>query len=105
MTRVRVGPTIRVRQGEPVVRRFMNGLPQPSTGHRHGIRPENAMDGAPAAENLPLGVAGRGDGSTFEFEACPPGDEGRTAATLRSPPRPLPYCCQGGANSWNPPSL
>ena len=41
------GPTIRVRQGERVVRRFVNGLPQPSTVHWHGIRLENAMDGAP----------------------------------------------------------
>ena len=41
------GPTIRVRQGERVVRRFVNGLPQPSTVHWHGIRIENSMDGAP----------------------------------------------------------
>ena len=41
------GPTIRVRQGERVARRFVNGLPQPSTVHWHGIRIENAMDGAP----------------------------------------------------------
>ena len=41
------GPTIRVRQGERVARRFVNGLPQPSTVHWHGIRIENPMDGAP----------------------------------------------------------
>ena len=41
------GPTIRVRQGQRVARRFVNGLPQPSTVHWHGIRLENAMDGAP----------------------------------------------------------
>ena len=41
------GPTIRVRQGEPVVRRFVNGLPQPSTVHWHGIRIDNSMDGTP----------------------------------------------------------
>ena len=41
------GPTIRVRQGERVARRFVNGLPQPSTVHWHGIRIENAMDGTP----------------------------------------------------------
>ena len=41
------GPTIRVRQGERVTRRFVNGLPEPSTVHWHGIRIENAMDGAP----------------------------------------------------------
>ena len=41
------GPTIRVRQGERVVRRFVNGLPQPSAVHWHGIRIENSMDGVP----------------------------------------------------------
>ena len=41
------GPTIRVRQGERVVRRFVNGLPQPSTVHWHGIRIDNSMDGTP----------------------------------------------------------
>ena len=41
------GPTIRVPQGERVTRRFVNELPQPSTVHWHGIRLENAMDGAP----------------------------------------------------------
>lgn len=41
------GPTIRVRHGERVVRRFVNGLPQPSTVHWHGIRIDNAMDGVP----------------------------------------------------------
>ena len=41
------GPTIRVRQGERVARRFVNGLPQPSTVHWHGVRIDNAMDGAP----------------------------------------------------------
>ena len=35
----------------------------------------------------------------------PPDKEGRTAASLRSPPLPLSYCCQGGAKSWNAPSL
>ncbi len=41
------GPTIRVRQGERVVRRFVNGLPEPSAVHWHGIRIENSMDGVP----------------------------------------------------------
>ena len=30
-----------------MVRRFVNGLSEPSTVHWHGIRIENAMDGAP----------------------------------------------------------
>ena len=41
------GPTIRLRQGERVTRRFMNELPQASTVHWHGIRIVNAMDGTP----------------------------------------------------------
>ena len=41
------GPTIRVPQGTKVSRRFLNGLPQGSTVHWHGIRLENAMDGVP----------------------------------------------------------
>ena len=41
------GPTIRVPQGERVTRRFVNALPQASTVHWHGVRLENAMDGAP----------------------------------------------------------
>jgi len=40
------GPTIRLAQGQRVTRRFVNGLPQPSTVHWHGIRIENSMDGA-----------------------------------------------------------
>ena len=41
------GPTIRVPQGERITRRFVNELPQASTVHWHGVRIENAMDGAP----------------------------------------------------------
>lgn len=41
------GPTLRIRQGERIDRRFLNGLPQPSTVHWHGIRIDNAMDGVP----------------------------------------------------------
>ena len=48
------GPTIRVRQGERVVRRLLNGLPQPSTVHWHGIRIENSMDGAPDLTQAPV---------------------------------------------------
>lgn len=39
------GPVIRVPQGERVIRRFVNELPQPSSVHWHGIRLNNAMDG------------------------------------------------------------
>lgn len=39
------GTLIRVRQGERVVRRFVNDLPQASSVHWHGLRIDNAMDG------------------------------------------------------------
>ena len=42
------GPTIRVPQGARVSRRFLNGLPQASTVHWHGVRLDNPMDGAPS---------------------------------------------------------
>ena len=61
------GPTIRVRQGERVARRFLNGLPEPSTVHWHGIRLENAMDGAPELTQ-PL-VA---PGGEFLYDFAPP---------------------------------
>ena len=41
------GPTLRLKQGVRLTRRFVNGLPQPSTIHWHGIRIANAMDGVP----------------------------------------------------------
>ena len=61
------GPTIRVRQGERVVRRFVNGLPQPSTVHWHGIRIENSMDGAPELTQ-PLVQPG----AEFLYDFAPP---------------------------------
>ena len=52
------GPTIRVRQGERITRRFLNELTNPSTVHWHGIRITNAMDGAPdvTQDAVPPGV-------------------------------------------------
>jgi FtsP/CotA-like multicopper oxidase with cupredoxin domain len=41
------GPTLRLRQGERLTRRFVNGLPQASTVHWHGVRLPNAVDGVP----------------------------------------------------------
>lgn len=39
------GPELRFRQGDRLMRRFVNELPQSSTVHWHGIRLPNAMDG------------------------------------------------------------
>ena len=41
------GPELRLRQGDILERRFVNGLDQPSSVHWHGIRIDNAMDGVP----------------------------------------------------------
>lgn len=58
------GPTIRLRQGERVQRRFQNGLPQASTIHWHGIRIDNAMDGVPG---LSQAVVEPGSEFTYDF--------------------------------------
>ncbi len=61
------GPTIRVPHGQRVTRRFVNGLPQPSTVHWHGVRIENAMDGAPELTQLPVQP-----GAEFLYDFEPP---------------------------------
>ena len=60
-------PTIRVPQGARVSRRFLNGLPQASTVHWHGVRLENPMDGAPELTQpvVPLGA-------DFVYDFAPP---------------------------------
>ena len=61
------GPTIRVTQGQRVRRRFVNALPQPTTVHWHGIRIENAMDGAPELTQSPVPP-----GADFVYDFAPP---------------------------------
>jgi len=61
------GPTIRATQGQRVRRRFVNGLPQPTTVHWHGIRIENAMDGAPELTQSPVPP-----GADFVYDFAPP---------------------------------
>ena len=61
------GPTIRVAQGQRVTRRFVNGLPQPSTVHWHGIRIENSMDGASELTQPPVQP-----GAEFLYDFEPP---------------------------------
>ena len=60
------GPTIRVPQGERITRRFVNELPQGATVHWHGIRLENAMDGAPEVTQP---VVPPGDEFLYDFVA------------------------------------
>jgi FtsP/CotA-like multicopper oxidase with cupredoxin domain len=60
------GPTITVKQGARVDRRFLNSLPQPSTVHWHGIRIDNAMDGVP---ELTQAAVAPGDSFDYGFTA------------------------------------
>ncbi len=59
------GPEIRVRQGQRLIRRFINDLPQPSTIHWHGIRIDNAMDGVPHLTQPPVPPGGH---FLYDFE-------------------------------------
>ena len=60
------GPEIRVRRGEMLARRLVNGLDQPTTVHWHGIRLPNAMDGVPDLTQAPVAP---GDEFDYAFRA------------------------------------
>ena len=61
------GPEIRLKAGERVRRRFVNGLPQNSAVHWHGIRIDNAMDGAAGLTQEPVKP-----GETFDYDFVAP---------------------------------
>lgn len=61
------GPEIRVTSGGRVRYRLVNDLPQPTAVHWHGIRIENAMDGA-----APLTQAPVPPGETFDYDFLAP---------------------------------
>src|SRR5579859_2009617 len=61
------GPTIRVRQGEPVRIVVENGLSEDTTVHWHGIRLPIAMDGVPGISQPPIKP-----GEQFTYEFTPP---------------------------------
>ena len=61
------GPEIRLKAGERVRRRFVNGLPQNSAVHWHGIRIANAMDGAAGLTQEPVKP-----GETFDYDFVAP---------------------------------
>ncbi|KQI69179.1 copper oxidase [Loktanella sp. 3ANDIMAR09] len=61
------GPEIRITAGERVRHRLVNDLPQPTAVHWHGIRIENAMDGA-----APLTQAAVPPGGTFDYDFVAP---------------------------------
>lgn len=61
------GPTLRVRQGEPVSIVVENGLDQDTTVHWHGIRLPIGMDGVPGISQPPIRP-----GERFVYEFTPP---------------------------------
>lgn len=61
------GPTLRLKQGEPVRIIVENKLDQDTTVHWHGIRLPNAMDGVPGLTQPPIKP-----GESFGYEFTPP---------------------------------
>src|SRR5262245_5884818 len=61
------GPTLRIRQGEPVRMVIENQLDEETTVHWHGIRLLNAMDGVPGLTQRPIAP-----GESFTYEFTPP---------------------------------
>ncbi|RWA97368.1 multicopper oxidase family protein [Mesorhizobium sp.] len=61
------GPTLRLRQGEPVRFTVENRLGQDTTVHWHGIRLPNAMDGVPGLTQPPIRLD-----ESFLYEFTPP---------------------------------
>jgi len=61
------GPALRVRRGEEVRVRLINGLPEPTAVHWHGVRLVNAMDGAPPLTQAPIAP-----GETFDCHFIAP---------------------------------
>jgi FtsP/CotA-like multicopper oxidase with cupredoxin domain len=52
------GEGLRLRQGDRLTRRFVNGLAQDSAVHWHGVRLPNAMDGVPGLTQAPVPPGG-----------------------------------------------
>ncbi len=61
------GPLLRVKKGEEVRVRLVNGLAQPTTLTWHGVRNVNAMDGVGGLTQKPVMP-----GETFEYRFTPP---------------------------------
>lgn len=60
------GPMLRVRRGDTLDVRFVNGLSEGSAVHWHGLRIDNAMDGVPG---LTQDMVKAGDAFTYQFQA------------------------------------
>jgi FtsP/CotA-like multicopper oxidase with cupredoxin domain len=73
------GPVLRVKRGEEVRVRLINGLPEPTTLHWHGVRLPNAMDGVPPLTQAPVAP-----GASFDYRFVAP-----DAGTFWYRPNPL----------------
>ncbi len=61
------GPTLRVKQGQPLKVRLTNDLRQDTVIHWHGLRLPNAMDGVPYLTQQPVAP-----GQSFDYAFAPP---------------------------------
>lgn len=61
------GPEIRLKQGDRLVRRVENALPEPTSVHWHGIRIVNEMDGVPGLTQTAILP-----GETFDYDFTVP---------------------------------
>ena len=61
------GPLLRLKQGERLMRRLVNELPQPTSVHWHGVRVPNAMDGVPGITQEAVAPCGQ-----FDYDFTPP---------------------------------
>jgi len=61
------GPTLRLRRGEELRVRLVDGMEEPTTVHWHGVRLPNAMDGAPPLTQEPVKA-----GASFDYRFMPP---------------------------------
>lgn len=61
------GPEIRIRLGDTIRATLVNGLPDATTIHWHGVRVPNDMDGVPVVNQEPVAP-----GEAFVYEFTPP---------------------------------
>ena len=61
------GPTLRLKRGEELKVRLVNGLAQPTAVHWHGLRIANAMDGVPGLTQAPVAPD-----ASFDYRFQPP---------------------------------